>query len=205
LCVWLLAGLAFCAGGVMYCIASINETNPRHDRSTSGFLHTVGFFCSAASLFLAANALYVTAWQLPFHGWGPDVVWRDWNNRYVTDPIVGLAFSADGSVLLARHEKGGCQAWDWHGDELDPRLASAAPPVADPVRDGRHSAPDGRRLVITGADGQISITVGNAGTEEPLHTYKLAGSAITTCAAFSTDGKHALVALDQSVCLLRLP
>ncbi len=66
LCVWLLAGLFFCVNGVMYCIASINERNPQHDHSTSPFLHAIGHFCLVASLFLAAKATYVTAWQLPF-------------------------------------------------------------------------------------------------------------------------------------------
>jgi len=69
LCVWLLAGLFFCVNGVMYCIASINERNPRHDHSTSHFLHAIGHFCLVASLFLAAKAIYVTAWQLPIYGW----------------------------------------------------------------------------------------------------------------------------------------
>jgi hypothetical protein len=69
LCVWLLAAVWFCANGVLYCIASINEANPRHDHSTSHFLHVIGHFCLVASLFYAAKALYVTAWQLPFYGW----------------------------------------------------------------------------------------------------------------------------------------
>lgn len=204
----LTASLFMSLGGCLYCLARVNENTPGHDNSTAKFLDFIGYGFLLFSFCLTSHALYISAWKLPRYGWEPEVLWFDRNNQSIANPIESIAFSPDETQLIARHENGRLQVWTWWGNEIRGQSEYSATTISRQENEKEFVIPGDRgRLVIRQVDGTTKVEIVNNdnGSTNDKHSFLLPFDSSSCQAVFSRDGTHVFCAMDESVCLLRLP
>jgi WD40 repeat protein/serine/threonine protein kinase len=113
--------------------------------------------------------------------------------------IIGLAFSADGRLLLAADKHGALRLLpiptDWQGARILPNRSGRNARVTIAV-----VSPDGRKILSASIEGRLTLWDRESGRPIP---HKGGSAGRVTSVAFSPDGRHALTAGQDKILRLR--